>query len=138
MRMFYMPKTRMTVPLGPFCTEESFNEDLVDGCMGNSGVSNIDLYIRGMLESHKHKIVFTHGTFRPKNIIIENGRVAAIIGWRAAGWYPEYWEFARALDKAQFENNWDMHILNILKPYYCEQLMHQKILDTIFVNISSH
>lgn len=28
--------------------------------------------------------------------MIKNGRVAAIIDWEMAGWYPEYWEYAKA------------------------------------------
>lgn len=33
---------------------------------------------------------FTHADLAPRNIIIiRNGRVAAILDWAIAGWYPE-------------------------------------------------
>jgi len=39
---------------------------------------------------------FTHADLAPRNIIVRDGRVAAIIDWAYSGWYPEYWEFTRA------------------------------------------
>jgi hypothetical protein len=27
----------------------------------------------------------------PRNILANNGKIAAIVEWEAAGWYPEYW-----------------------------------------------
>ncbi|KAK4175363.1 putative pH-response transcription factor [Triangularia setosa] len=44
-------------------------------------------------------IIFTHGDLVPCNILItegENPRVAAIIDWAQAGWYPCYWEWCKA------------------------------------------
>lgn len=57
-----------------------------------------------------HRIVFTHGDLHPRNIMVswegnqrsvaaaENLRVTAILDWEFAGWYPEYWEFVKALN----------------------------------------
>lgn len=39
---------------------------------------------------HTH---FTHADLCPRNIVVMNEHVAAIIDWGFAGWYPEYWEF---------------------------------------------
>ncbi|GIJ83411.1 hypothetical protein Asppvi_002231 [Aspergillus pseudoviridinutans] len=44
-------------------------------------------------------IVFTHNDFLAPNIMIPPGRnpkVAAIIDWAQAGWYPAYWEYCKA------------------------------------------
>ena len=49
-----------------------------------------------MLDAHEHEIVFTQGDLRPDNIMVKKGRVTAIIDWEMAGWYPDYWEFAKA------------------------------------------
>lgn len=44
-------------------------------------------------------IVFTHNDFVPPNILLSSGpdpKVAAIIDWGQAGWYPAYWEYCKA------------------------------------------
>jgi thiamine kinase-like enzyme len=38
---------------------------------------------------------FTHGDLVPNNIIVKDGRIAAIIDWEFAGWFPEYWEYVK-------------------------------------------
>lgn len=38
---------------------------------------------------------FTHGDLVPSNIIVKDGRIAAIVDWETAGWFPEYWEYTR-------------------------------------------
>lgn len=62
-----------------------------------------------------HRIVMTHANLHPRNILVswEDARdqgaagpsdrplVMAILGWEKAGWYPEYWEYARAVAAAR-------------------------------------
>jgi len=57
-----------------------------------------------------HGIVMTHGDLNPRNIMItwesdqgslrtvKDIKVSGILGWESAGWYPEYWEFVKALN----------------------------------------
>lgn len=59
-----------------------------------------------------HRVVRTHGDLHPRNIMVKwetdeesesvegEGnliRVTSLIDWEAGGWYPEYWEFVKAL-----------------------------------------
>ncbi|CDF41243.1 unnamed protein product [Chondrus crispus] len=61
-----------------------------------------------------HACVMTHGDLHPRNIVVQlvprseddschddltekNVKVLAIINWHMSGWYPEYWEFVKAL-----------------------------------------
>ncbi|KXX83131.1 hypothetical protein MMYC01_200349 [Madurella mycetomatis] len=61
-----------------------------------------------------HRLVMTHGDLHPRNIMVRwewadedganlNGgekkriRITALIDWEMSGWYPEYWEFVKAL-----------------------------------------
>ncbi|KAI0315311.1 kinase-like domain-containing protein [Amylostereum chailletii] len=36
--------------------------------------------------------VLTHGDLAPRNIIVRNGLIVAVLDWEAFGWYPEFWE----------------------------------------------
>lgn len=53
-----------------------------------------------------HKLVMTHGDLHPRNIMVEWGqggkdiKVTCILDWEMAGWYPEHWEFVKALTTA--------------------------------------
>lgn len=38
---------------------------------------------------------YTHGDLCPNNILIHKGKIAAIVDWEFAGWYPEYWEYTK-------------------------------------------
>ncbi len=57
-----------------------------------------------------HRMVMTHGDLHPRNIMVKldadetsggggsgDVRVTALIDWELSGWYPEYWEFVKAL-----------------------------------------
>ncbi|KAK3901457.1 hypothetical protein C8A05DRAFT_34862 [Staphylotrichum tortipilum] len=44
-------------------------------------------------------VVFTHGDVVACNVLVTRGphpRVAAVIDWAHAGWYPWYWEWCKA------------------------------------------
>ena len=63
-----------------------------------------------------HAIVMTHGDLHPRNIMIiwdgatsindhsdpvkerRDIRISSIIDWETMGWYPDYWEFVKALN----------------------------------------
>ncbi|KAK8121791.1 hypothetical protein PG984_010461 [Apiospora sp. TS-2023a] len=45
------------------------------------------------------KPVFTHNDLVPVNIMLTPGpnpKVAAVVDWGQAGWYPDYWEYCKA------------------------------------------
>jgi hypothetical protein len=44
-------------------------------------------------------IIFTHDDLVPPNILLSPGpnpKVASVIDWGQAGWYPTYWEYCKA------------------------------------------
>ncbi|KAE8371337.1 kinase-like protein [Aspergillus bertholletiae] len=45
--------------------------------------------------SRWYRSCFTHADLCPRNIIVDNGKVAAVIDWESGGWYPEYWEYTK-------------------------------------------
>ncbi|CAG8139176.1 unnamed protein product [Penicillium salamii] len=54
-------------------------------------------------------IKFTHGDLHRGNIIISSNkpaRIIAIVDWAQAGWYPDYWEYCKALYTCWYEDEW--------------------------------
>lgn len=54
--------------------------------------------------------MLTHGDLTLGNLIISDGpgprRIAAIIDWEQAGWYPEYWEYFKLLYGVEYHHEW--------------------------------
>jgi hypothetical protein len=71
---------------------------------------------------HNHDIILTHGDFAPRNVLIRGTKVVAILGWELTGYYPEYWEYLKALRRPPWESEWnkDKAVDQILKPYLPE------------------
>jgi thiamine kinase-like enzyme len=86
----------------------------------------------GMLAQHQHRILLTHGDISPRNIMVRNGHIAAIIDWQYAGWYPEYWEFTKASRTANWRTDWPTYFLQTMKPYFSEEAAFMVVTNNIF------
>ena len=78
-----------------------------------------------------HTPVFTHGDLQRKNIMLRGypstGMEAqreikdiqiVLIDWETSGWYPSYWEYARAIFSCgRWDDDWNFWIDQILEPY---------------------
>jgi len=89
-------------------SEAEFNDFL---CFDSS--KSVTAWIRMIrkLMRENHRIVMTHGDLHPRNVMVkcemdegalrEGGekrvRVTGVIDWALSGWYPEYWEYVKAL-----------------------------------------
>nr|POE92412.1 hypothetical protein CFP56_69659 [Quercus suber] len=80
---------------GPFENSSSFHECLRGGIDMETGKKSFNEHV---IEIHarEYKSRFTHGDLTAFNILVRDGKVAAIIDWECAGWYPEYWEYTKA------------------------------------------
>jgi len=97
----------------PLRTEAEFNDFLLQ-----HPKKTVTPWVKMLRSSMKddHRIVMTHGDLHPRNIMVtldddqavpvQSGvmytqhkvvRVSSIIDWEAAGWYPESWEFVKAV-----------------------------------------
>jgi serine/threonine protein kinase len=77
-------------------------------------------YTRRMYKENAGRaIVFTHGDLSPGNIMVESGRISGIIDWEQAGWYPEYWEYVKAMAGSidTWQTVWPVKIAKWLHPY---------------------
>ena len=89
-------------------------------------------FLSGMLP-HSHRILFAHGDLRPHNIMVKDGNVAAIIDWERSGWYPEYWDYAKALLIWHWQNDWTDYLVQILEPYHAEYFMHSFLMEKLLI-----
>jgi hypothetical protein len=79
---------------GPFKTEADFNNHLVSHLRG----SFAEVAKSKEFTPREHSnFYFTHSDLHPTNILVENGRLSAIVDWESAGLRPEYWEFTKAM-----------------------------------------
>lgn len=80
--------------IGPFFSIEAFQEF---ERRGHTVDDFAEKEIRMVHASKKlYELKFTHASLSPQNILVDDaGRVTALIGWKSAGWYPEYWEYTQ-------------------------------------------
>ena len=70
----------------------------------------------------QHDIVYSHGDFNPWNILVTyDGHLSAILDWEQAGWYPEYWEYTRALMWQRPGQCWYEIIMALSEGKYLEE-----------------
>ncbi|PSS03225.1 kinase-like domain-containing protein [Coniella lustricola] len=99
-------RIRGGVPVGPFADEAEFNQNLRFPDHPNR---------------QGHQIVFTHADLNPRNILVGHGLqadgsvgwgITGIVDWEMAGYYPEYWDYTKAL----FEGfRWTTRYKNVIK-----------------------
>ena len=105
----------------PIFNETEFNHFLTSH--SNSSDTAWIQRIRSSMRND-HNMVMSHGDLHPRNVIVQNDpnslshhgsdsleestetcdgdiKVVAICEWERSGWYPEYWEFAKALSCAR-------------------------------------
>lgn len=49
------------------------------------------------VHSRQHQTFFTHADLHPSNLLIAGGRLWGIVDWECAGFFPEYWEYTKAM-----------------------------------------
>ncbi|CAG8948367.1 unnamed protein product [Penicillium salamii] len=121
-----------TLDKGPFDSERDFNTALINAYQKNVPKRHIKSFLSGML-SQSHRILFTHGDIRPQNVMVKDGHVVAIIDWERSGWYPEYWEFAKALLVWGWQSDWTDYLMQILQPYHAEFFIHSFLMEKLLI-----
>ncbi|KAI9800874.1 MAG: hypothetical protein M1825_003657 [Sarcosagium campestre] len=73
-------------PCGPFENETIFTDALAAALNEQKQDVWVDLVCQMMRSTLQgHEVVLTHGDFLPRNIIIREGKVVAILDWEMAG-----------------------------------------------------
>lgn len=91
---------------GPFDSEASFNDGLVRAFRARALNTWTDVVVRFIQALPKQDIVFTHNDLAPRNILVKDGNVVAIVDWEFSGFYPQYWEYVKALFWPDWQSSW--------------------------------
>jgi aminoglycoside phosphotransferase (APT) family kinase protein len=109
---------------GPFFTEEKMYENILERWINLFEYnpmpdSHVQFMRRLYQQNSENEIVFTHGDLAPRNILVEEGRISGIVDWEQAGWYPEYWEYVKAMWTCidTWETVWPLEVVRFLRPY---------------------
>lgn len=127
---------------GPFSAEPEFNNWLLSHMHPDSKEHDSDFYVETLQSSMKdnHKWRLTHGDMGPHNILVENGRITAVLGWGLAGWYPEYWEYVKMIQYLRSEcgdfRSYARRLWSVGKAYvfYDMEYVNDQILDSQVVH----
>ncbi|RAK71477.1 aminoglycoside phosphotransferase family protein [Aspergillus fijiensis CBS 313.89] len=79
-----------------------------------------------------HSIVFTHGDLHPGNLLVRTDGVVVVLDWGLAGYWPEYWEFYRAMFNPPWRPVWDRMIEKFIPPYYVECEIMKKVFGIVW------
>jgi len=116
---------------GPYQDEHAFNEGIVTALKSTLTSGWVDTVCDMVRTLKDHEIVMTHGDLSPRNILVQGSKVVAILDWEMSGYYPEYWEYIKALYRPAWESGWikDGALSQVLKPYLTEL--------AVFLHVSS-
>lgn len=121
---------RASIEGGPFASEREFNEFIFADLM--KAAPDLLRHYASHALMDDHEIVFTHGDFAPRNILVdEGGRVTAILDWEYAGWYPEHWEYIKALQHLKPMPDWPEYLARILPPRYEREYIGMSFLGLL-------
>lgn len=102
---------------GSFDTESDFNQFLLSDTVRSCPTILRDIASRSLRTDHE--IVFTHGDFAPRNMLVKDERIAAILDWEDSGWYPEYWEYVKSFNSPDYHRvNWHNYVEHIFPICY--------------------
>ncbi|KAJ7472330.1 kinase-like domain-containing protein [Mycena galericulata] len=95
-------------PDHPFDSVGEFLEHLHGAFVSSSGQKSVDELFSRL--PRNAPIVLTHGDLLPHNILVEGAKITAVINWETAGFYPDFWEYARMQNIGFATPGWS-HIL---------------------------
>ncbi len=86
---------------GPFPSLQSFYDHLLSTAekLNEPVASSIHRDLLDAAHSHSpsSQTVFTHSDLAPRNILVHNGEISAILDWEQSGWWPYWWEHSKSL-----------------------------------------
>ena len=119
---------------GPFQSHDDFHQFLRGGGVGIPMETFENMRgVEKAIDSHRQHYAtkFTHGDFAPRNIMVKrDGTITAIIDWDSAGWFPEYWEYTKAMFNPYAPDDW-VESIGEMTGRYDQQLAGERQLYAV-------
>ncbi|KAI0543202.1 kinase-like domain-containing protein [Xylaria digitata] len=84
----------LSSPPVPLLNDESLRNRINEHYLHHNGGS----YGENLLDylPSSNIAVFTHADLAPRNVLVDkSGTITGLVDWEFAGWYPDYWEYAK-------------------------------------------
>lgn len=124
---------------GPYNTEAAFNDGIIrtmkSTVPGSREPSSQEAFVEMVADMVRampgHDIVLTHGDIAPRNILVHGSKIVAVLDWELTGFYPEYWEYVKALYLPDWDQNWirERAVDKCMKPYHIEHAVMRQVND---------
>lgn len=115
---------------GPFESEAQFNEFLISDAYPKVPKCFLKMAEHSLLTNHS--IIFAHGELAPRNILVREGRVVAVLDWEYAGWYPEYWDFVKSFNALDGRcGSWYDWVEKVFPVGYEQEFMNDRFVGTL-------
>jgi thiamine kinase-like enzyme len=115
---------------GPIClTIADFNSFLTRETRRGKRTDYKDFLGSMFEDSEDYRIVLSHGDLSPRNLMIHEGQLSGIIDWECGGWYPEYWEYIKAMSSSPWSTGWPYMINKVVLDRYRERYAMDRLLD---------
>ncbi len=81
------------MPFKPFLSVDEFHANFVErlGAKYPDGRTYRELQSVHR-DGEQYSPILTHGDLAPRNLLVKDGRIVAVLDWETFGWYPEFWE----------------------------------------------
>ncbi|KAI0777400.1 kinase-like protein [Trametes elegans] len=89
---FRNPFFAIDKPAAPFSSERGFHEYFLRRLEEHRDTSTYHAVEQLWREGAESIPVLTHGDLAPRNILVKDNRIVAIVDWETLGWYPAFWE----------------------------------------------
>lgn len=128
---------------GPFVDEEHFDrwclDRVPDGLFGFTK-RKWARWLEKERQRPLRKFVLTHGDLSPTNIIVDGGVVTGIVDWERSGFWPEYAEYAFAMElfpkvQRKQEEWWVPVLQEILPPCSKQRLKFTRAVASLWCKI---
>lgn len=120
--------------LGPFQSEEEFDGWCLARVLMKTGHISRRKWKRFIEQERRNassgKFVLTHGNLSPGNIIVKDGVITGIIDWGRGGFFPEYAEYAFAMELSPGIEEWWIPVLQeILQSCSKDRLKFTRLVE---------
>ncbi|KAI9682610.1 MAG: hypothetical protein M1822_006908 [Bathelium mastoideum] len=126
---------------GPFVDEAAFNDGIVAALDNRFPPDHrrpenpedmvwSEWRLRRLVRSlTNHEIVFTHGDLHGGNMLVRKDGTIVLLDWECAGYWPDYWEFNRAMYHEASTKDFGKEIERFVPPFYMEDFVMNHLYD---------